>query len=105
MFQTDPYRVPAGGELDQMIHSCVMGQSSEASPPYSQDSEAASRVLSKLKQVTHAHVVVGRTSLKGRAWFARYETDPSDGTEVFGDTSALAICRLALLHTAKAEMR
>jgi hypothetical protein len=48
-------------------------------------------------------VVVGHTSLPGRTWFARYERDAMDGTEVFADTFALAICRLALLRLEETE--
>jgi hypothetical protein len=102
MFEADPYRVQAGCELDNLIHSRVMGRTSVGSPPYSKDPDAARCVLTRLKELTHARVIVGRTALRSRPWFARYETDPSDGTEVFGDTPALAICRLALLHATKA---
>jgi hypothetical protein len=105
MIEADPYRAQAGCELDNLIHSRVMGRSSETTPPYSIDLDAAWCVLNRLKEMTHARVVVGRTALRNRPWFARYETDPSDGTEVFGETPALAICRLALLHTAKSKTR
>jgi hypothetical protein len=104
MVETNPYRVEAGGELDQLIHCRVMGRSFDSPPAYSNDPAAAKSVLAKLKQITHARVVVGRTALQGQKWFARYETDPSDGTEVFGDTPALAICRLALVHATRTEL-
>jgi hypothetical protein len=48
-------------------------------------------------------VIVGRTTLPGRTWFARYERNQMDGTEVFADTFALAICRLALLRLEDTE--
>jgi hypothetical protein len=105
MFDADPYHVQAGCELDQLIHSCVMGQTSGTPPAYSSDQQASRSVLAALKEITGAKVLVGRTYLRDRRWFARYETDPSDGTEVFADTAALAICRLALLHAAKTESR
>lgn len=39
--------------------------------------------------------------MRRHRYFARYETDPSDGTEVLADTKELAICRLALLRAVK----
>jgi hypothetical protein len=59
-------------------------------------------VLSRLKR-GEPSVVVGRTGLPGRTWFARYERNAMDGTEVFANTFALAICRLALLRLAEIE--
>jgi hypothetical protein len=100
MQETDPYKIPAGPELDQLIHQEVMGQGLGDCPLYSSDESAARQVLAQLK-ASGLHVVVGRTLLRSRKWFARYETNPSDGTEVWAETSALAICRLALLHTRK----
>ncbi len=97
MLESDPYRMPAGPELDQMVHQEVLHQNGTPCPPYSSDEEVARKVLAKLK-AADLHVVVGETYVRGRKWFARYETNPSDGTEVWGETPALAICRLALLH-------
>ena len=48
--------------------------------------------------VSSSFIIVGRTSLAGRTWFARYERNAMDGTEVFANTFALAVCRLALLR-------
>lgn len=67
-------------------------------PPYSTDEGEARRVLARIKSVSGRTVIVGRTSLRQQRWFARYETDASDGTEVLAETLALAICRLALLR-------
>jgi hypothetical protein len=78
-----------------------MGQEVGPVPAYSTDQKAAYEVLATLKKSSSAKVIVGRTSLRDKRWFARYETNPSDGTEVFADTEALAICRLALLHAAR----
>jgi hypothetical protein len=99
--EIDPYRVVAGRDLDRFIHAAVMGRNEGIPPAYSDDDRAARAVLYRLKEISGAQVVVGRTSLKDRRWFARYETDPSDGTEVFAPTAALAICRLALLQAIK----
>ncbi|MHC1763260.1 MAG: hypothetical protein AB9869_02985 [Verrucomicrobiia bacterium] len=101
MSELNPYQIPAGPELDQLIHLRVMEQSSPDCPPYSTDESAARRVLARLRYVSGHAVVVGRTSLRRHRYFARYETDPSDGTEVLADTKELAICRLALLQAIK----
>jgi hypothetical protein len=101
MFEADPYRIQAGPELDQLIHALVMSQKSEPPPLYSSDESAARAVLAKLKENCSGRVIVGNTRLRDKKWFARYETNPSDGTEVFADTEALAICRLALLRARK----
>ena len=67
------------------------------------DEKEARRVLARLKAITGRSVIVGQTALRKTRWFARYETDPSDGTEVLAESQALAICRLALLHAAKEQ--
>jgi hypothetical protein len=97
--QRDPYQVEAGPELDAIIHVRLMKQAlgSEPCPAYSTEDKLARRVLSKLR-TGRPSFIVGRTSLEGRTWFARYERNTMDGTEVFASTYALAICRLALLR-------
>ena len=104
---SDPYRAQAGPELDAFIHTRVMNQTAPPgdSPEYSSQDKHAKRVLAALKAAGRASVITGRTDLEGRSWFARFETDAMDGTEVFADTFALAICRLALLRVAETELR
>ena len=99
MLQNDPYQAQAGPELDAFIHLRVMKQTAPGAvcPAYSSEDKQAKRVLSTLR-TGRPSVIVGRTSLVGRTWFARYERDAMDGTEVFAATFALAICRLALLR-------
>jgi hypothetical protein len=100
--QIDPYKADPGPELDAVIHLRLMKLSVPAGPcpPYSTDKDTAKRVLSVLR-TGKPSVIVGRTSLEGgRSWFARYERTAINGTEVFGDTFALAVCRLALLRLA-----
>ena len=94
----DPYRVQASEDLDRLIHVRVMGETSSECPSYSADEKAARRVLARLKATSGRTVVIGRTAMRHRQWVARYETDPSDGTEVLAETLPLAICRLALLR-------
>jgi hypothetical protein len=100
----DPYKTGAGPELDAVIHGRVMKHTltADACPAYSSDDKLARQVLSRLK-TGQPSVIVGRTSLPGRTWFARYERNAMDGTEVFADTFALAICRLALLRLEETE--
>jgi hypothetical protein len=104
--QSDPYKVQAGPELDAIIHLRLMNQSAlnGSCPAYSTEDKLAKLVLSKLR-TGQPSVIVGRTQLEGRTWFARYERNAMDGTEVFASTFALAICRLALLRLDEARPR
>jgi hypothetical protein len=97
--QSDPYKAQAGTELDAVLHVRLMNQSvsNEPCPAYSTEDKFAKRVLTKLR-TGQTSVIVGRTELEGRTWFARYERNAMDGTEVFANTFALAVCRLALLR-------
>ena len=97
--QSDPYKALAGPELDAFIHVRLMNRSvsSTPCPAYSTEDKLAKVVLSKLR-TDQPSVIVGRTELEGRAWFARYERNAMDGIEVFASTFALAVCRLALLR-------
>ncbi len=100
----DPYRAGPGPELDALIHERLMKLPCKdgRAPAYSADTNLAKRVLTKLKMGQQS-VIVGRTSLEGRTWFARYERNEMDGTEVFADSFELAICRLALLRIADSD--
>jgi hypothetical protein len=102
--ENDPYRAEAGSELDAVIHGHLMKQTVAAGscPAYSSDDQLAKQVLARLR-MGKPSVIVGRTSLPGRTWFARYERNATHGTEVFADTFALAICRLALLRLEETE--
>lgn len=104
--QNDPYKTEAGPELDAVIHGRLMKQTLPAGscPAYSSDDSLARQVLSRMR-TGKPSVIVGRTNLPGRTWFARFERDAMDGTEVFADTFALAVCRLALLRLEDAEAR
>jgi hypothetical protein len=74
----------------------------ESFPAYSSNDKLAKQVLSRLRMGKRS-VIVGRTDLPGRTSFARYENNSMDGTEVFGDTFALAVCRLALLRVKEGD--
>ena len=103
MSDLNPYTVQAGPELDSVIHLRVMRQTGSVFPPYSSDEKAAKRVLARLRSDSKRTVVVGQTALRKKRWFARYETNASDGTEVLAETLELAICRLALLRFDKED--
>lgn len=103
MSDINPYRLPAGADLDRLVQRQVMGLPLEQCPPYSTDEKAARQVLAKLRSACSKNIVVGKTSLRKTRWFARYETNPSDGTEVLAESLPLAICRLALLRAAKED--
>jgi hypothetical protein len=102
MQHIDPYQASAGPELDAAIHHDALGKPRhEPPPPYSTDSARAE----ELKRIIETHfgspVISGRTSIRGKRWFARYEIDPGNPTEVLAETYALAISRLALLRMNK----
>jgi len=99
----NPYELPPGPELDRLVHLEVMGGRDGQCPAYSTDDKAARQVLAKLKSFAGRTVVTGRTALRKKRWFARYESDASDGTEVLDESLALAICRLALLRAISKE--
>lgn len=105
MLEFNPYQAQAGQELDAFIHEHVMKETVDSGncPPYSTETKLAKKVLSKLKARGGMLFTVGRTHLEGRTWFARSETNAMNGTEVFAETFALAICRLALLRLEETE--
>ncbi len=101
----NPYTFPPGTELDEIIHRKLFGHknSRDSVPSYSEDPSESARVRARLK-ATYGHpIVVGRTRMPGRPFFARYDSDPSTATEVVSETEPLAICRLALLLLRRGE--
>ena len=70
--ENDPYRAEAGLELDAVIHARLMKQTVPAGscPADSSDDQLAKQVLARLR-MGKPSVIVGRTSLPGRTWFAR----------------------------------
>lgn len=98
----DPYQSEAGPELDSLIHHQVLGNPrTEASPCYSTDSEQAEELKKMMEARYGTTFTCGRTSIRGKAWFARYEIDRGNPTEVIAETYALAVCRLTLLRTVR----
>lgn len=100
----DPYHAPAGRELDQFIECYVMGKSSGSNcPKYSTDKEAAETLKAAVESAFGVRMLIGRTRIKRTPWFARYEIDPGNPTEVLAETYPLAICRLAALRAERAR--
>jgi hypothetical protein len=100
----NPYTYPAGPELDELIHRRLFGQKNATNAPnYSLEVTESAKVRSRLKTVYGHPIIVGRTRMPGRPFFARYESDPSTATEVVAETEPLAICRLALLLMRRGE--
>ena len=96
----DPYQTEAGPELDSLIHHEILGNSrTEASPCYSTGSGQADELKKMMEARYGTTFTCGRTAIRGKAWFARYEIDPGNPTEVLAQTYALAVCRLTLLRT------
>jgi hypothetical protein len=93
----NPYGIPAGAELDALIHErCFKGEGPALA--YSTDSKAADKVRSRIKSIYGFSVLVGETRLRPpRGFFARLESGPSTATEVLADSIPLALCRLALV--------
>lgn len=70
---------------------------------YSTNESAADKVKSRIKAVYGYPVHTGYTKTRPRKYFARFESGPSTSTEALADTLPLAICRLALVITAKRD--
>ena len=102
MQHIDPYQASAGPELDAAIHLEVLGKPFDERPPaYSTDPEQAEELRRIIETEYGSPVTSGRTAIRGKRWFARYEVDPGNPTEVLAETYALAISRLALLRMNK----
>lgn len=95
----DLYRVPAGPELDRLIHERVFKTEVAGDiPNYSTDDQLAQQVFRKLKHEVDSSVVMGKTrSSCQKRYFARYGSTPSTSTEVLTESPPLSICRMALL--------
>ena len=86
--------------MDRLLHVEVFGASGPA-PPYSTDEALAKKVKTFAQSKFGIIMITGVTRFRSRRFFARYETDPSDATEVLAETLPLAIWRLALLRARK----
>ena len=100
--QINPYRVPAGRQLDSLIHQEIFGNDGTSMiPNYSTEESAADEVKDRLKVLYKYRIITGTTRIPGKRWFARQESGPSTSTEVVAEAYPLAICRLALVLSQK----
>jgi hypothetical protein len=102
--QLNPYTLPPGQELDEMVHRRLFPKASDSPPAYSIDPAQSAKVRSKLKSLYGHPIITGQTRMGGpKKFFARYEPDPSTATEVLAESEPLALCRLAVLLLARHE--
>lgn len=100
----NPYSIEAGPELDALIqHQVLKAPSAHANPCYSTDSKAADSLRYIIESQYKNRFVTGTTNTYTRTWFARYEVQPGNPTEVLAETYPLAICRLALLRVMEGD--
>ncbi len=96
----NPYEIPAGRELDAYIHHQILKSPlSRDYPRYSTDSLSADKLKRRIEADYGLGIVCGRSTLADKSWFARYEIDAGNPTEVLAETYPLAICRLAILRS------
>lgn len=101
MQASNPYKVAAGSDLDELIHQKFF----PGGPllPYSSDDKAADKLRSRMKSAYGYAVVTGQMRTRDRLFYARFESGPSTSTEALAETYALAICRLALVISSKRD--
>jgi hypothetical protein len=93
--------MPAGADLDSLIHQQLLKESAkEAAPQYSSDERLSPRVKAAITRRFGYAVVVGRTR-RAPGRFARLETGPSTATEALAESEPLALCRLAAVLLAR----
>ena len=95
----NPYTLPAGPELDEIVQKQVFASAGDPAP-FSTDENLADKVKVQLKSLYGHDVVVGKTRIPSKRYFARFESGASTSTEVIAETYPLAICRLACVLAA-----
>jgi hypothetical protein len=94
----NPYEVLAGHELDAYVHQHVLKKPlNHQIPKYSTDAGEADQLRREIERQGRVKIVVGQTSSRRKLWFARYELQTGNPTEVLAEDYSLAICRLAIL--------
>lgn len=96
----DPFHAAPGRELDAHVPHQILNQPlSSTYPKYSSDPSAANVLRKHLETSKSLRITVGKTATRPSAWFARYEIDKGNPTEVLADSYPVAICRLAILRS------
>lgn len=95
----NPYELAAGPELDAAIHCEILGlPESGVYPSYSTNPKEAENVRRHIETKYGIAIFAGKTNIAEKPWFARYEMEIGNPTEVLAETYSLAICRLAFLR-------
>jgi hypothetical protein len=98
----NPYQFPPGPALDKLIHSQIFKASASVPfKPYSTSESGAAELRRELALLWGYPIVVGRSHIRHKSWFARCESDPSTCTEVLAETWPLAVARLAAIFVEK----
>jgi len=97
--EIDPYSIQSGRDLDALIHLRILKKAcNNARPCYSTDRKAADELKRAIETTYGTPIVTGTTEMREPRWFARYETERGNPTEVLAETYPLAVCRLVLLR-------
>jgi hypothetical protein len=96
----NPYKIPAGQELDALVHERIFNRTSDPLD-YSTNLNNADKLRLRIKSLYGHGVTTGQTRLRRQPYFARFESGPSTSTEVLAESLPLALCRLALLLSEK----
>ena len=102
MTALNPYKAPAGTELDLALHQRFFGNDTPPLP-YSTEDKAADKLKALLKSKYGFPVLTGETRTRPRKYFARFDSGPSTATETLAETYALAMARLALVISEKRD--
>jgi hypothetical protein len=93
----NPYHVPPGPELDGYIHQVVLHEIGPC-PSYSSRTSDANLLKRWIEEKYDLKITIGKSTVSKKPWFARYEIDEGNPTEVLAETYPLVICRLVLLR-------
>jgi hypothetical protein len=94
----NPYEVPATRELDAHIHYQVLKNPLTSNyPHYSTNRGTAEKLKREIERQFKVKIVSGASTVPEKPWFARYELEQGNPTEVLAEEYPLAICRLAIL--------
>lgn len=89
----NPYKAPAGPELDHAVAQLFFPAAEVLL--FSRQEAAANKLKKEMERLFRSRIRTGLTQTNIPAYFARLDTDPSTSTEVIAETYPLAITRLA----------
>ncbi|MBM3834390.1 MAG: hypothetical protein FJ403_14195 [Verrucomicrobia bacterium] len=98
----NPYQLAAGRDLDAHIHYHVLGNPpSHSIPNYSTDPSEADKLKQAIEAEYELTIEIGQSHVRHKPWFARYEVNEGNPTEVLAESYPLAICRLVILRATR----